>query len=87
MTKHDQMLAQVVADCIKNLDSEGVVDRLFELGFINRRACEQEAIVREIELLEREQTPRCEAFHIVAEKFCCSYEKARGAFYSSMKKV
>ena len=54
---------------------------LFESGMIDHRACERRAIRDEIERLERQGMPRCEAFEVVADRFCCSYEKARNAFY------
>ena len=35
--------------------------------------------------LEREGVPRCEALEAAAGKYCCSYEKARNAFYTNYK--
>ena len=35
--------------------------------------------------LEREGVPRCEALEAAAGKYCCSYEKARNAFYTYYK--
>jgi hypothetical protein len=29
--------------------------------------------------------PRCEALEAAAGKYCCSYEKARNAFYTNYK--
>ena len=32
-----------------------------------------------------EGVPRCEALEAAAGKYCCSYEKARNAFYTNYK--
>ena len=59
--------------------------RLFEIGLISRRECERQAIRDEVRRLEREGVPRCEALEAAAGKYCCSYEKARNAFYTNYK--
>ena len=65
--------------------TERAVERLFELGLVNLRVCEQRAIRGEIERLAAEGVPRCEAMHATAELFCCSYEKIRNYYYNSYK--
>jgi len=37
--------------------------------------------------LEGEQAvePRCEAMHVTADEFCCSYEKVRSYYYNTYK--
>ena len=75
MTRHDEMLAEVVLRELRGLTARQGVLRLFELGLVSRRGCEQRAIRDEVARLQREGIPRCEALEIVAGKFCCSYEK------------
>ena len=35
--------------------------------------------------LEEEGVPRCEAMHVTADEFCCSYEKVRSYYYNTYK--
>ncbi len=81
MTRLDELLAETALREIHGLTPEEAVRKLFEVGFIDRRRCERSAIRHEIERLQRQGIPRCEAFEAAALKYCCSYEKARNAFY------
>ena len=78
MTRHDELLAEAVLREVRGLTTRQAVLRLFELGLVSRRGCEQRAIRDEIGRLEKEGMSRCEAFEVTAGKFCCSYEKCRG---------
>lgn len=81
MTRLDELLEEVALGEIRGLPTREALRALFEKGLIDRRRCERLAMRREVELLQRRGMPRCEAFEVVAQKFCCSYEKARNAFY------
>lgn len=81
MTRLDEQLEEVALGEIDGLQLREALRRLFETGLIDRRRCERLAIRREVEQLQRRGIPRCEAFEVAAQKFCCSYEKARNAFY------
>ena len=35
--------------------------------------------------LAEEGVPRCEAMHVTADEFCCSYEKVRSYYYNTYK--
>ena len=85
MTRHDELLAEAVLREVRGLTTRQAVLRLFELGLISRRGCERRAIRDEVQRLEREGVPRCEALEAAAGKYCCSYEKARNAFYTNYK--
>lgn len=85
MTRHDELLAEAVLREVRGLTTRQAVLRLFELGLVSRRGCEQRAIRDEIGRLEKEGMFRCEAFEVTAGKFCCSYEKVRNAFYNTYK--
>ena len=76
MTRHEKRLAEVLLDAIGGLEGEQAVERLFELGLVSRRGCEQCAI---------RGVPRCEAMHVTADEFCCSYEKVRSYYYNTYK--
>lgn len=41
MTRHEKRLAEVLLDAIGGLEGEQAVERLFGLGLVNLRACEQ----------------------------------------------
>lgn len=75
-TRHKKRLAAILLREIGGLEGEQAVERLFELGLVNLRVCEQRAVRGEIERLGAEGMPRCEAMHATAELFCCSYEKS-----------
>lgn len=78
-------MAGVLLHEIKGLDAARAVERLFRLGLVNLRACEQRVICERLDTLEREGMPRCEAMHMAAGELCCSYEKVRSAFYNKFK--
>ena len=75
----------VLGRVVDRLTARQAVLRLFELGLVSRRGCEQRAICDEVERLELQGMARCEAFEAAAQKLCCSYEKVRGAFYNKTK--
>lgn len=84
-TRHKKRLAAILLRELGGLEGERAVERLFELGLVNLRVCEQRAVRNEIERLGAEGVPRCEAMHATAELFCCSYEKIRSYYYNSYK--
>lgn len=85
MTQHENRLAGVLLRELGRLKGEQAVERLFELGLVNLRACEQRAVRAEVDRLAAEGVPRCEAMHATAEQFCCSYEKVRSYYYNTYK--
>lgn len=85
MTRHEKRLAGVLLREIGGLKGRQAVERLFELGLVNLRTCEQRAVRAEIDRLTEAGIPRCEAMHATAEKFCCSYEKIRSYYYNTYK--
>lgn len=85
MTRHDEILAETALREVRGMTARQAVMRLFELGLISRRGCEQRAICNEVERLEGQGMARCEAFEAAARKLCCSYEKVRSAFYNQSK--
>ena len=70
MTQHEKRLAEVLLDAIGGLEGEQAVERLFGLGLVNLRACEQRAVRARIDRLAEEGVPRCEAMHVTADEFC-----------------
>ncbi len=64
--RHKKRLAAILLREIGGLEGERAVERLFELGLVNLRVCEQRAIRGEIERLAAEGVPRCEAMHATA---------------------
>lgn len=85
MTQHEKRLAGVLLRELGRLKGERAVERLFELGLVNLRACEQRAVRAEVDRLAAEGVPRCEAMHATAGQFCCSYEKVRSYYYNTYK--
>lgn len=81
MTRLDELLEAVALREIHGLPVRQALRKLFETGLIDRRRCERLAMRREVEQLQQQGIPRCEAFEVTARKYCCSYEKARNAFY------
>ena len=77
MTQHEKRLAEVLLDAIGGLEGEQAVERLFGLGLVNLRACEQRAV--------RARIDRLAAMHVTADEFCCSYEKVRSYYYNTYK--
>lgn len=80
MTRREKLLAAAV----EGVPGE-VLERLFERGLIDLKACERLAVRGAVDRLVRQGTPRCGAMHAVAEEFCCSYEKVRGIVYDTTK--
>ena len=85
MTRHEKRLAEVLLDVIGGLEGEQAVERLFGLGLVNLRVCEQRAVRARVDRLAEEGVPRCEAMHVTADEFCCSYEKVRSYYYNTYK--
>lgn len=81
MTNHETLLVRTILDAIGDMGCREAAAWLVAHGLIDRRACERLCVRAEVERLARAGIPRCEAFHITAEKLCCSYEKVRGLFY------
>ena len=80
MTRHEKRLAEVLLDAIGGLEGEQAVERLFGLGLVNLRA-----VRARVDRLAEEGVPRCEAMHVTADEFCCSYEKVRSYYYNTYK--
>lgn len=87
MSKLDHRFADLLLETIGNLPPREAVGKLMQAGLIDLRACERRAIYHAVRRAERAGTPRCEAFETIAEEFCCSYEKARNAFYKELRAV
>lgn len=85
MTRLDERLTELLLRQVRGMTARQAVAALLDGGLIDRRACERQAIREEIEELQRQGMPRCEAFEVAADRFCCSYEKARNAFYNPFK--
>lgn len=85
MTKLDERLLATALEQVGDLDTPSALRRLLEIGLLDRRRCERLAMRREIADLQRQGIPRCEALEVTARKFCCSYEKARNAFYDKSR--
>lgn len=85
MTHHDQLLATLLKEQIGEASPDLAIEKLLQKGLINRAACERLAIHDYILRQEKEGARRCEAMILAAEKFCCSYEKARDSFYYTIK--
>ena len=81
MTRHEIRLVEQLLDETRGLDRRQTVPRLVELGCLDRVACERRLIRAEVERLCRAGAGRCRALEQVARTCCCSYEKARDAFY------
>ena len=69
MTRHEKRLAEVLLDVIGGLEGEQAVERLFGLGLVNLRACEQRAVRARVDRLAEEG----------------SYEKVRSYYYNTYK--
>ena len=85
MTRHDELLAEAVLREVRGLTTRQAVLRLFELGLVSRRGCEQRAIRDEIGRLEKQVMSRCEAFEVTAAKFCRPYQQVRHPFSNTYK--
>ena len=87
MTQLDQRLLDQLLRTVGDLPTDQAVTKLLASGLIDRRACEERALYHEIRRIEARGIPRCEAFILAAGAFCCSYEKARNAFYRALRNV
>lgn len=85
MTRLDEKFSELLIREVRGLTIRQALLKLLERGFIDRRTCERQAIRDEVQQLQRQGIPRCEALEIAADTFCCSYEKARNAFYNHSK--
>lgn len=85
MTKLEKRFAEVLLDCIGNLPPREAIEKLMSAQLVDLRACERQAIYNEVRRAERAGIRRCEALEKTAEEFCCSYEKARNAFYKQLR--
>ena len=85
MTQHQKLLADVLQKQLEGLSLEQITEKLLSTGLANVRTCEHYALYDEITRLVDEGMPRCEAMQVAADKFCCSYEKARDSFYNLIK--
>lgn len=85
MTRLEKHLAEMLLREVRGLTARQSLQRLLECGLIDWKACERRAIRQEVFLLQQQGMPRCEAFEVVAARFCCSYEKVRNAFYNPSK--
>ena len=77
MTRHEKRLAEVLLDAIGGLEGEQAVERLFGLGLVNLRVCEQRAVRARIDRLAEEGVPRCAAMHVRHDDDCCSTDRER----------
>lgn len=85
MTRLEQRFAAVLAETVGDLAPRAAIEKLLQAGLIDLRACERQAIYEAVRRTEQGGTPRCEAIEQVAGEFCCSYEKARNAFYNRLR--
>ena len=85
MTRHEKRLAEVLLDAIGGLEGEQPSNGCSDWELVNLRACEQRAVRARIDRLAEEGVPRCEAMHVTADEFCCSYEKVRSYYYNTYK--
>ncbi|MBQ2728524.1 MAG: hypothetical protein IJF77_04810 [Alistipes sp.] len=86
LNRHDRQLCDTVAAVLVGLPPKEWLGRLFEQGFIDRRAVEAQAIRQHIRALIREGARTSDAITWAAEHFCCSYEKARQIYYQKTNK-
>ena len=85
MTKLENRFADVLLEAAGDPHARTAIARLLEAGLIDLRACERRAIYQAVCLAEKAGIPRCEALEKIATEFCCSYEKARNAFYRTLR--
>jgi len=85
MTNLEKRFADVLCGTVGQLPPREAVEKLMNAGLIDIVACERQAIYEAVRRAEREGMRRCEALEAVAVAFCCSYEKARNAFYKQLK--
>ncbi len=85
MTRQQERFAEVLLAQTEGMDRNTAIRTLIEKNLINHVLCERIAICNRLLEMEREGIPRCEAMLIVADTFCCSYEKVRDSFYNHLK--
>lgn len=85
MTRLETRCAEVLLAAVGDAAPREAVEKLLSAGLIDLRACERQAIYTAVRQAERAGIPRCEALEKIAEEFCCSYEKARNAFYRVLR--
>ena len=85
MTRHEKRCTEVLSAAAGRKLSDALVEKLLAAGLIDLRACERRAIYEAVCAAENDGIPRCEAFEKIAREFCCSYEKARNAFYRTLR--
>lgn len=81
MTRLDNLLVELLVGELRGKELPEAIGHLLREGLLYRAGCERLLLRREVERLGREGVPRCEAFEAAALRCCCSYEKARNAFY------
>lgn len=87
MTGNDTLFEELLLAELRGLPLREGVERLFERGLVNLRACEELAIRRETDRLRNKGYPVCHALDAAAAKFRCSYAKARNAYYKSKPQI
>ncbi len=85
MTTLERKFADVLCAAVGQLPPREAVGKLMDAGLIDIAACERQAIYEAVRRAESDGMRRCEALEAVAVEFCCSYEKARNAFYKQLK--
>ena len=85
LTELEKKFAELLVETIGILPPREAVEKLMFAGLIDIRACERQAIYNEVRRAEKSGVPRCEALEKIAGEFCCSYEKARNAFYNRIR--
>ena len=85
MTTLEKKFAELLVETIGTLPPRQAIEKLILAGLIDIRACERQAIYNEVRRAEKSGLHRCEALEKIAGEFCCSYEKARNAFYRQLR--
>lgn len=87
----ESRLQRELKEEIAHLLPRGCSPRIFEelnrMGLINLKACEELAIRHDIEQSIRGGARRVDAFTWAADRFCCSFEKARNIYYKPLKQL
>ncbi len=87
MTAAGARLLRFLVEETEGLGREEALERLFELGVVGAKRCEQALLRREVGRLVEAGRGRCEAMEEVAERCACSYGKVREAVYYKPKKI
>lgn len=80
-------LKEEIAPLLPRGCSPRIFEELCRLGLINFKACEELAIRHDIENSIRGGALRVDAFTWAADRFCCSFEKARNIYYKPLKQL